>query len=106
MEFYLKHQKSIIRGTGIVLLVIGFVVQFWMTPKEGLSKEEIAAANVARMEASIRGAGSSQGAKSEQKPIFMEEFRNKQEKHFRYMTIIAMIAGVIFIGYTFIKKEG
>ncbi len=43
------------------MLLIGFAVHFWVTPKEVLTQNDIAALNVARMEARISGgSGSSQ----------------------------------------------
>ncbi len=106
MEFFIKNKILIFRSLGVLLLLIGFVVHFWVTPKEGLTQNEIAAANVARMEASARGGGGS--SNKEHKPDaskFVEEFKNTQAKQVRYLTIIAMILGIGFLGYSFIKKK-
>lgn len=89
---------------GLLLLLVGFAVHFWTAPKEGLSEMEIAAANVARMEASVAGVGSS-SKKAQSSPKFLEEFKNTQEKQMRYLTIIAMVIGVGFLGYSFMKPK-
>ena len=36
---------------------------------------------------------------------FLEELKNTQAKQMRYLTIIAMIFGVGFLGYSFVKKK-
>jgi len=106
MELFLKHKTVILRTVGGLMLVVGFAVHFWTTPKEGFSKAELAAANVARMEAKIKG-GSSQSSKAGKKDNskYLDEFKSTKEKQMRYLTIIAMILGIGFVGYTFIKKD-
>ncbi len=88
------------------MLLVGFVVHFWMTPEKGLTKSELAAANVARMEASVSGnaASSAQVQKSSGTHI-MKAFEEQQRKQMQYFTIIVMILGVGALGYSFIKKE-
>lgn len=89
------------------MLLVGFVVHFWITPKEGLTKNEIAAANVARMEAKVAGRAGS-GSKQQNRPDtskFLQEFKDTQAKQMRYLTIIAMIVGVGLLGYSFIRKK-
>ncbi|MEA2091947.1 MAG: hypothetical protein U9O83_06250 [Campylobacterota bacterium] len=106
MEFFIKHKILIFRSAGALMLLIGFVVHFWITPKEGLTKNEIAAANIARIEAKI--AGRTSGSKESHKQDtskFLEEFKNTQAKQMQYLTIIAMILGVGFLGYSFIKRD-
>ena len=106
MEFYLKHQQVILRSVGVFLLLIGFVIHFWTIPKEGLSKNERAAANLARMEASV--AGSSSSAKQQKKPDtskFLKELKNTQAKQAEYLTIIMMLLGGGALGYSFIRKK-
>lgn len=88
------------------MLLIGFVIHFWATPKEGLSKNDIAARNVARMEAKATSS-SSNGKKSVKKDDskFLNELKSTQAKQMRYLTIIAMILGVGSLGYSFVKKK-
>lgn len=106
MEIFLKYKTVILRTAGALMLLLGFAVHFWMTPKEGFTKTELAAANVARMEAKIKG-GNSNGGKPAKKDDakFLRELKEKQEKQMRYLTIIAMIFGVGFLGYSFIPKK-
>jgi hypothetical protein len=89
------------------MLLIGFVIHFWVTPKEGLTKNEIAAANVARMEAVMAKGSSISSKKTHKKDTskYLEEFKNTRAKQMQYLTIIAMIMGVGFLGYSFIKKD-
>ncbi len=105
LDFFVKYKKLIFRISGIVLLVVGFAVHFWETPKKGYTKEEYAAANVARMEASIAGHGSAQKSSKPDSSVFLREFKNSQEKQVKYFTIMAMILGVLFLIYSFVKKE-
>lgn len=87
------------------MIVFGLGVQFWTTPKEGVLESEIAAANVARMEASVAGSSSSKTAAKPSGAKFVEEFKNAQEQQARYATIILIFLGVGFLGYSFIKKK-
>ena len=58
MEFFNRYKIVILRSAGAVMLIVGFAVHFWVTPQEGLSANQKAAANVARMEAKMAGSGS------------------------------------------------
>ena len=88
------------------MLLVGFVIYFWATPKEGLSQNEIAAANVARMEArAAGGSGSSKKSSQSSSAKILEELKNTQKKQMQYLTIIAMILGVGFLGYSFMPKR-
>jgi hypothetical protein len=106
LEFFIKHKILIFRSIGALMLVIGFVVQFWITPKVGYTKNEIAAANVARMEAKVAGGSGSSGKKPKHDTSkFLKELKNTQAKQKQYLTIISMILGVGFLGYSFLKKK-
>ena len=106
MEFFLKHQVVIMRSLGAIMLVIGFAVHFWVTPKQGLSKNDMAAARVARMEASAKGNSPSQaGSKEKDTSKFMDSTKDTQAKQLEYMTIIVMVLGVGFLGYSFIPTR-
>lgn len=109
-ELFLKYRVIIFRVFGSLLLIVGFVVYFWSMPKEViLSENEIAAANVARMEASVAGTSSSkESLKQSDASKFVEELKNAQEKQTEQMTMLAMTCGVGFLIYSFIgrgKKE-
>jgi len=107
LEFFNKNKVIIFRSAGALMLLIGFVIHFWATPKEGFTQNEIAAANVARMEAMASG-GSGSASKKQHKPDtskFLKEFKNTQAKQMQYLTIIAMILGVGFLGYSFVRKK-
>ncbi len=103
MEFFNKHKIVVLRSLGGLMLVIGFVIHFWTTPKEGFSANEKAAANVARMEAKVSG----KNTKSTQKDTdsFLKELQEKQAAQLQYLTILAMLFGVGFLGYSFIPKK-
>jgi len=104
-EIFIKYKIVIFRTAGSIMLVVGFAIFFWVTPKEVMSENEIAAANVARMEASVYG--SSAGAKKTPKPEtskFVEELKNAQKKQVQYLTILTMIFGVGFLAYSFLSK--
>lgn len=104
--FLQKHKLVLIRTVGAFLLVIGFVVHFWLNPKQGYSEAQIAAANVARMEASVSPyKGQTQHAKKNTGALFAQEYKQTREEQVRYLTIFAMIFGVGFLIYSFIKKD-
>jgi len=103
LQFYLKYQKEILRGVGAFLLVAGFIINFWAMPKK-VSSNEIAAANLARMEASV--AGTTQKAKAKPATAHISKaLKATRERQIKYLTIFAMVIGVLFLGYSFIKKE-
>ncbi|WP_373072500.1 hypothetical protein [Sulfurimonas sp.] len=107
MEFFLKHQIAIFRTLGSLLLVISIAAFFWTAPKKGYTENEIAAANVARMEARIAsqmGGGGTAKREPDASEI-AERFKNTREDQLRYTLIIMMIAGVIFLGYSFISNK-
>jgi len=89
----------------MLLIVVGFVLQFWSTPKEGISEADFAAANVARMEASVAGKGSSKNKSEHPKSKFLEKLKSNQERQMKYLTILAMVLGVGFLAYSFMKKK-
>ena len=106
MELFLKHKIVIMRSLGALMLVIGFAIHFWTTPKEGISANDRAAANVARMEAKAKGQSSSQSKSSKKSDSkFLDELKDTQAKQLQYLTIIAMILGVGFLGYSFMPKR-
>ena len=106
MEIFLKYKIVILRSLGALMLVIGFAIHFWTTPKEGISANDRAAANVARMEAKVAGKSSSESKASKKSDSkFLEELKNTQAKQLQYLTIIAMILGVGFLGYSFMPKK-
>ncbi len=106
MELFLKYKTVILRSVGVFMLIVGFSIHFWVTPKEGLSENDIVAARVARMEAKIKG-GSSKTSESSRKDDskFLEQLKKTQAKQMQYLTILAMIIGVGSLGYSFIPKK-
>ncbi|QOP45011.1 hypothetical protein [Sulfurimonas paralvinellae] len=106
MEFFLKHQKVIMRSVGAFLLVVGFVINFWVTPQKAVSANALAQANLERMEASVQGSsGGRQAVKKPDTSHISKALKATREKQIKYMTIIAMALGALFLGYSFIKKE-
>lgn len=88
------------------MLLIGFAAYFWTTPKEGISENERAAANVARMEAQAMGGNSSATQKEKpSKSPFLKKYQDTQAAQMRYALIIMMILGIGFLSYSFIKKN-
>ncbi len=106
MEFFKKNQVIIFRSFGGLMFVIAFVMFFWTTPKEGLSENEKAARNVARMEARMSGSSSSatKSTKPSHAPI-MQSYKDTQAKQVRYLLIISMILGAGFLGYSFVRRN-
>ena len=95
----------ILRSLGAFLLLTGFVINFWVTPQKGVSQNAVALANVKRMEASVQGASKQ---KVKQKPAvahIAKALKATRAQQIKYMTIIAMVLGALFLGYSFLKKE-
>jgi len=106
LEFFIKNQKIILRSLGALLLVVGFVINFWVTPQKAVSINAIAEANLARMEASVKGvAGSQKRVKKADPTHISKALKATRARQMRYMTIIAMVLGALFLGYSFLKKE-
>lgn len=106
MDFLLKYKIVILRSLGALMLLVGFAVHFWTTPKEGFTKEEYAAANVARMEASIaRQENPAKQSVKKSTSQYLQEFKETRERQMKYLTIIAMIFGAGFLLYSFIPKK-
>ncbi|WP_457749280.1 hypothetical protein [Sulfurimonas sp.] len=105
MDFFLKHKIIIVRTIGIIMLLLGFVIHFWAMPKMLVSENEIAAANVARMEASVKGRTAVAKKIKPDMSHFTKALVSAQQERMRYITIFAMILGVLFLGYSFLKKE-
>jgi len=106
LEFFIKNKILIFRSAGALMLLVGFVVHFWVTPKEGFTKNEIATRNVARMEAKVASdSGSSKKSTKKDDSKFLHELKKTQTRQMQYLTIFVMIIGVGFLGYSFIKRD-
>lgn len=106
MNFFLKHKIVILRSIGAFFLIVGFVVHFWAMPKTvAVSANDVAAANVARMEASVSGHTKSNKKTKPNMSHISKSLMNTQQKQLEYLTIFAMIFGVLFLAYSFVKKE-
>ena len=106
MEYFLQHKKIILRTLGSVLLLIGFIIHFWAMPQKGVSTNELATANLARMEASVAGKSTPKAEKK--KPDgsqFLQKLKDQQEQQMQYLTILVMLLGFASLGYSFLKKE-
>lgn len=106
LEYFEKHKQFIIRTLGVVMLIVGIIVNFWSKPEEKVSQNELATANIARMEASVKGSSPSTQLSSKQESSpYLDKLKAKQAEQLQYLTIFFMIVGVGFLGYSFIKKE-
>ena len=104
-EIFLQYKIVILRTVGSLFFIVAFVIFFWTTPKEGVSENEIAARNVARMEAHIVGSVASQAkAKPSHVPL-IHAYKETQAKQMRYFLIILMMVGIGFLGYSFVKPK-
>lgn len=108
MEFLKQHATLLLRFIGVFLIVVSLGALFWMEPKKGVSSEVAeAAANVARMEASVAAVAphaKAAEAKPDKSPFF-DQYKATQEKQIRYFLIMMIAAGVLFLAYTFIAKK-
>jgi len=106
MDFFLKHKIIILRSLGALMLVMGFAIHFWVTPKEGISANDKAAARIARMEASAKGnaVGSIKKSQNDTSKL-LDALKETQAKQMQYLTILAMLFGIGFVGYSFIPRK-
>lgn len=100
LEWVKKNQKLAFKITGANFLLMALVLLFWSQPKAGLSENEKAAANVARMEAKAKGSTAPSVTGN-----IMQEHHENQKKQLRIFLIIMTISGAAFLGYGFLKKE-
>ena len=106
MDLLIQYKIVIMRSLGAIMLVVSFAVHFWTVPQEGLSANQRAAANVARMEAKVAGKGTSSKQSSKKDDSkFLQELKKTQKKQMEYLTILAMIFGIGFLGYSFLPKK-
>ena len=103
VDWIKANKKLASKIMGANFLVMAFILIFWSQPKEGMSENEKAAANVARMEARL--SGDSQTKAAAQSSNFMKEYRQSQQAQLRIFLVIMVIAGVGFLLYGFLKKE-
>lgn len=104
-EIFIKNRIIIFRVLGAIMLLVGFMVHIWVSPEVVLIENEIAAANVARMEASVAVVKvSRKEAPKSEASKFIEELENAQNKQMQYLTILSMVLGVGLFAYSFISK--
>ncbi|MDF1874864.1 hypothetical protein JHD48_03850 [Sulfurimonas sp. SAG-AH-194-I05] len=104
MDLFLKHKTVILRSFGLIMLVVSISLHFWSTPPKKLTQNERAAENVKRMEAKMRSTSvTNESKKNESK--FLEHLKKKQKKQLEYMTLLMMLFGVGFVGYSFLVKK-
>ena len=90
---------------GALLLIVGFVINFWVTPQKAVSTNAVALANVKRMEASVQGGSSTKVGPKPAVSHISKALKATRAKQMKYMTIFAMVLGALFLGYSFLKKE-
>ena len=106
MDFFLRYKLIILRSFGLFMLLTGFIIHFWITPQMvAVSKNDIAAANVARMQASVLGDSVSVKKKKRDISHLSKSLASAQQKQLRYLTVFVMIVGGLFLGYSLLKKE-
>ncbi len=102
IEWVKENKRLASKIIGANFLLMALVLLFWSQPKEGMSENEKAAANLARMEAKVSGNSQTKAPGSSG---LMKEYQQKQKAQLQIFLIIMTIAGVGFLGYGFFKKE-
>ncbi len=102
--FYENH-ILVVRFIGTLLLLGGLILFFWGNATAGTMRieEQRAAERVARMEARVHGAvvPSTSVPKVDYAKAYSEHTRTQT----RLMLMMVMVSGVLFLGYSFIKKR-
>ncbi len=106
MQFFLDYRRVILRSLGLAILLIGLIIYFWEAPKKALSENDRAAARIARMEAKTNSI-TSKIKKSQEKDTskFVEILKSTQAEQMKYMTVLAMLFGLGFLGHSFMPKK-
>lgn len=105
MEFFFKYKIEILRVVGVLFLLSGFVIHFWVVPQPVATQNDLAAANLARMEASVSSTSVSSSKKASKESSFLKEFKEKQKQQLQYVTIFVMLLGAAALGGSFLKKK-
>lgn len=100
--FFKKYKIVLIRIIGVILLSLGILVNYLDTPKE-LSSVEIAAANVARMEASIKVSSATTSPRGTSP--FASELNKTRQKQLEILFYLSIAFGLGLLIYSFKKKE-
>jgi septal ring-binding cell division protein DamX len=100
--WFKKNKKLAFKLIGINFLLVTVIMLFWNAPKESLSENEKAAANVTRMEAQVAG---TQTAIQPASMNLMKKHMKKQKEQLRILLVLMVIAGAGFVLYGFLKKE-
>ncbi len=106
-EWLYVNQIMVSRFIGTLLLVVGLGAFFWVNSSDnGVSvAQQRAAERVARMEARISRASSSEVLKQESKADYRDVYSDYSKKQMKLMFITVMLLGVGSLGYSFIKKR-
>jgi len=105
LALFLKYQQIILRAGGGFMLLIAFVIHFWYIPQTGVSQNDLAAARVARMEASVLISKSTKSNKRQSDTSkYTEALKDTQKKQMEYLTVIVMIFGFLALGYSFVPR--
>lgn len=97
-----KNKKLALKVTGVNFLLMALVLLFWSQPKSGMSENEKAAANLARMEAQVRTASQKPASSADDFKLAHSQY---QEKQVQIFLVLMIVFGVGFLGYGFLKKE-
>ena len=57
------------------------------------------------MEASIRGGSVQKATKKPAATRISKALQDTRQKQIRYLTVVAMMFGALFLGYSFLKKD-
>jgi predicted membrane channel-forming protein YqfA (hemolysin III family) len=108
LDYLIKYQKEIFRILGVLLFIVGFGLYFWTIPQKAVSQSELAAANVARMEASVQGKSTQKAKKRADPSHIAKALKQTRAQQMHYITLFAMIVGALFLLLSFLKpkKEG
>jgi hypothetical protein len=102
LDWVKKNKKLALKITGVNFLLMALVLMFWAQPKEGMTVSEKAAANSARMEASVMGKSTKPASSAQDVRQAHEEYQKAQVQIF---LVLMVLFGVGFLGYGFVKKE-
>lgn len=104
MQFFLEYQKIILRVGGGLFLLTAIAMHFWYKPQAVLSENEAAAANVARMEASVAGKSTTK-SQHKDSSSYMQHLKETKKKQLEYLAILLIVLGAGALGYSFVKRD-
>jgi hypothetical protein len=102
LEWMKRHQRWLSLGIGSLFLIIALAMLFWSNGNSVSREEQIAQANIERMEARMRGESPSSSGQSNKA---LEQFYESRQQQMQYLLIAMIISGIALMAYGIFNKK-